>query len=254
MLGAWRVLAKSLALGLLTLVIAPTQAVVLLFSRGAASMRVPPLFHRGMAAVLGLQVEVSGTPVRAAQAVFIGNHLSYLDISVIGSVVSARFVAKDDVRGWPVMGALASLQQTVFISRKARDAHAAAAALSEALDGGHRLVLFAEGTTSDGAGVLPFKSSIFSLLAEPAFRHVLLQPISLQLLEVDGRAVQEGGNRDLYAYHGDMQLGPHLFAFMRVSGARLRLRFHLPFTALPGESRKQLAVRARAAVALGIGA
>ena len=254
LLAAWRVLAKSLALALLTLVIAPTQAAVLLFSRGPASMRVPPLFHRGMAVVLGLQIEVSGAPVPAPQAVFISNHLSYLDISAIGSVVSACFVAKDEVRGWPVMGALASLQQTVFISRKARDAHVAATALSRALHAGHRLMLFPEGTTSDGTSVLPFKSSIFAFLGEPAFKHVLLQPISLELLEVDGRAVAEGGDRDVYAYHRDMHLAPHLLAFMRVSGARLRLRFHSPLTVLPGESRKQLAARARQVVAHGLGA
>ena len=149
-------------------------------------------------------------------------------LAAIGGVVRACFVAKDEVRGWPVMGALASLQQTVFISRNSRDARAAAGALSGALAAGHRLVLFPEGTTSDGSGVLPFKSSIFALLAEPSLSQVPLQPVSLALLEVDGRAVDAGGNRDLYAYHGDMHLGPHLLAFMRVSGARLRLRFHSP--------------------------
>ena len=254
LLAAWRIGYKSVALGLLTLVIVPTQAIVLVFSRGSASMRVPPLFHRGMAGVLGLDIEVSGTPVGSAQAVFISNHLSYLDIAAIGGVVRACFVAKDEVRGWPVMGALASLQQTVFISRNSRDARAAAGALSGALAAGHRLVLFPEGTTSDGSGVLPFKSSIFALLAEPSLSQVPLQPVSLALLEVDGRAVDAGGNRDLYAYHGDMHLGPHLLAFMRVSGARLRLRFHSPLAPLPGESRKQLAARAHQAVAQGIGA
>lgn len=254
LLPACRVLGKGLALAGLVLAIAPAQAVVRLFSHGPASMHLPRLFHRGMCAILGLQVELSGRPVSATQAVFISNHLSYLDISAIGGVLSACFVAKDEVRGWPVMGALASLQHTVFISRNSRDAHAAAAALSAALDDGHRLVLFPEGTTSDGSAVLPFKSSMFALLADPALEHVLLQPISLALLEVDGRAIAAGGNRDLYAYHGDMHMGPHLLAFMRLSGARLRVQFHAPMPRLPHESRKPLAARAHTAVARGIAA
>ena len=251
-LPAWRVFAKALALAVLVLVIAPLQALVRLFSQGPASMHLPRLFHRGMCAILGLQVELSGKPTPATQAVFISNHLSYLDVAAIGSVLSACFVAKDDVRGWPVMGFLAGLQHTVFISRKSRDAHAAAAALSSALDSGHRLVLFPEGTTSDGSAVLPFKSSIFAVLADQALDHVVLQPISLALLDVDCRGIDAGGNRDLYAYHGDMHMGPHLLAFMRLSGAHLRIRFHAPLPRLPQESRKQLAARVHAAVSLGI--
>lgn len=249
---AWRVVGRALALVLLVLAVAPSQALVRVFSRGPASMRLPRLFHRSMCAILGLRVELSGTPVSAAQAVFISNHLSYLDVSAIGSVLSACFVAKDEIRGWPVMGALASLQHSVFISRKSRDAHAAAAALSTALEAGHRLVLFPEGTTSDGSAVLPFKSSIFALLADPALEHVVLQPISFALLAVDGHGIDAGGNRDLYSYHGDMRMQPHLLAFMRLSGARLRIRFHAPITRLPEESRKQLAARVHAAVAQGI--
>jgi 1-acyl-sn-glycerol-3-phosphate acyltransferase len=248
-LAAVRVPVKMLALALLIVAIAPAQALLLLFSRGPASMRMPPLFHRGMCALLGLRVELAGAPVREAQAVFIGNHLSYLDIPVLGSVLSACFVAKDEVRAWPVFGALARLQHTVFISRKARDAHAAAGALSTALAAGHRLVLFPEGTTSDGSSVLPFKSSIFALLADPALAHVQLQPISLELLEVDGRAIGGDGQRDRYAYYGDMHLLPHLLAFMRLSGARLRVHFHAPLPRLAEESRKQLAARAYQAVA-----
>lgn len=247
-----RVLGKSVALGLLVMAVAPTQALLMLFSRGPASMRLPPLFHRAMCAVLGLRIEVIGQPVPAAQAVFISNHLSYLDISAIGGVLRACFVAKDDVRAWPVFGVLARLQQTVFISRNARRAADAATALSTALAAGHRLVLFPEGTTSDGSRVLPFKSSIFALLAEPALHEVVLQPMSVELLAVDGRAVADGGRRDSYAYYGDMRLLPHLLAFMRLSGASLRLHFHPPLSRLPEESRKQLALRARQMVAASV--
>jgi 1-acyl-sn-glycerol-3-phosphate acyltransferase len=245
---ALRLLVKSLGLAALILLVAPVQALVLLLSRGPASMRLPPLFHRAMCALLGLRVEVTGMPVAATQAVFISNHLSHLDIPAIGSSLRACFVAKDEVRGWPVFGFLARLQHTVFISRRARDAGGVAAQLSAALGDGHRLVLFPEGTTSDGRAVLPFKSSIFAPLAEPALAHVVLQPMTLELLAVDGRPVAAGGLRDAYAYYGDMQLLPHLLAFMRLSGATLRVQFHEPLARIDKETRKQLARRAHQAV------
>lgn len=243
-----RVVVKSIALGVVIVVLVPAQLLVLALTHGPASLRLPALFHRLVCAVLGLRVELRGTPVPAGHAVFICNHLSHLDIPVIGSVLRASFVAKDDIRGWPVFGPLARLQHTVFISRNARRTDQAASALTDALDAGHSLVLFPEGTTSDGSQVLPFKSSIFAALVTPTLAHVALQPMTLELLAVDGRSVADAGHRDLYAYHGDMQLLPHLLAFMRLSGARLRLSLHVPLPQEPALSRKALAALAHARV------
>ena len=243
-----RVFAKMLLIMAMVIVVTPLQLLLLAFTRGPASMYLPGQFHRLMCAVLGLRVQVRGTPVAGSQAVFICNHLSHLDIPVIGSVLRACFVAKDDIRGWPVFGALARLQQTVFISRNARRAGDASKVLKVALDAGHRLVLFPEGTTSDGSGVLPFKSSIFAVLADSSLHHVALQPMTVELLAVDGELVAEGGNRDRYACYGQMRLLPHLLAFMQLSGATLRLSFHPPLPREEQASRKVLAALAYAAV------
>lgn len=249
-LPALRMPVKILALFAAIIVLAPVQLLVLALTHGPASMVLPALFHRLVCVVLGLRVEVRGTPVASSHAVFISNHLSHLDIPVIGSVLRACFVAKDDIRDWPLFGPLARLQHTVFVSRNPRRVAEVASALGAALAEGHRLVLFPEGTTSDGNSVLPFKSSVFAVLADPALRQVVLQPMTLELLAVDGKSIAGGGDRDRdrYAYHGDMQLLPHLLAFMRGSGARLRLTLHAPLPDVAGMSRKALATLAHARV------
>ncbi|MEO5565586.1 MAG: lysophospholipid acyltransferase family protein [Luteimonas sp.] len=246
-------LLKLLALFVATAVLVPIQWLLLALTHGPASMVLPAVFHRMVCIVLGLRVEVHGAPVASPHAIFISNHLSYLDVPVIGSVLRACFVAKDEVRGWPLLGPLARLQHTVFVSRNPRRAAAVSASLGRALGLGHRLVLFPEGTTSDGSLVLPFKSSVFAVLADPALAQVVLQPITIELLTVDGQDIGRGGNRDGYAYYGDMQLLPHLLAFMRGTGARLRLTLHAPVQQSAGMSRKSLAKLAHARISQRVG-
>jgi 1-acyl-sn-glycerol-3-phosphate acyltransferase len=210
-------------------------------------MRLPRLFHAAFAAVLQLRVSYHGEALEGRGVVHASNHLSYLDVQALGRRLRTRFVAKEDVRAWPLFGLLARLQQTVFISRARQRAGEVGDALARALAGEHGLLLFPEGTTSDGAAVLPFKSSVFApLAASPGLR---VQPVRIELLSVDGVAIAAGGERDLYAYHGSTTLVPHLWRFMDGRGARLRITFLPPLTVGEGCDRKALARAAWAAVA-----
>lgn len=242
MRGAWRVPLKLAGLVGLTGVVVPLQAALLAFHRANGVGRLPAWFHRGFAAVLGVRSEIRGEPCAPERVVYVCNHLSYLDVCVLGSVLRARFIAKEDVAGWPVFGALARLQRTLFVSRSATRAAGVVSAMDAALADGDALILFPEGTTSPGDRVLPFKSSAFAALvaAGPSLR---IQPVTLELLCVDGAPVEAGPGprRDGYAYHADMSLGPHLLAFMRTSGARLRVHFHAPLDAAAWSDRKALA-------------
>lgn len=243
---------KALGLAILILLVIPTQSLVLLFSRGPGSYRLPQLWHRCACSVLGIEVEVVGQVSDQCQAVFVGNHLSYLDIPVVGSFIRAAFTAKSDMRDWPLLGFLAGLQQTVFISRAPRHASVAADSLSRAMRGGNSLIVFAEGTTSIGDSVGPFKSSLFSILTGEGQASVLIQPFTLQLLEIDGRPARDVEDKDVYAYYREMQLASHLWAFMRVAGARVRLVFHEPICSTPDMSRKTLADLTRRVVSSAI--
>ena len=244
---------KAVLLTTIIAVLAPLQCMASLLSGGRMPTRLPALFHRLACRVMGLVVDVHGTPHRG-QTVWISNHLSYLDIMAIGSVARCSFVAKDDVRGWPVFGNLARLQDTVFISRTSRRAADTGVALSAALANGRSLVVFPEGTTSDGSAVLPFKSSLFEVfVAANARDGVTLQPLTVSIESIDGHDVN-AASRDLYAYHGDASLGPHLLRFLGTKGAKVRLTFHPPLSDDATTTRKTLAQAAHVVVASGLAA
>jgi 1-acyl-sn-glycerol-3-phosphate acyltransferase len=209
-------------------------------------MRLPVIYHRAFARIAGLRVEYRGTALQGAGVVHVSNHLSYLDVTALGRRVQTRFVAKEDVRGWPLFGLLAKVQQTVFVSRRRHHAGAVGDALSRALDGAHGLLLFPEGTTSDGAQLLPFKSAAFAALAaRPGLR---LQPVRIELLTADGRTIPPG-ERAYYAYFGEATLLPHFWRFLRGRGACLRVHFLDALVVPDGADRKQLARAAWHAVA-----
>jgi 1-acyl-sn-glycerol-3-phosphate acyltransferase len=240
--AALRLPAKAAGLVLLVLAVAPVQALVLALAPARGVGRLPPMFHRAFARILGVRVETRGQPCAPQDVVYVANHLSYLDVSALGGHLRARFVAKDEVGGWPVFGALARLQRTLFVSRAAGRAAQVVSAMDAALAAGDALILFPEGTTSPGDRVLPFKSSAFAALVA-ARAPLRIQPVTLELLAAGGEPVEAGPGpvRDRYAYHADMALGPHLLAFMRTSGARLRVHFHAPLDAADWGDRKALA-------------
>ena len=242
-----RAFTKSLALLLLVGLVLPTQLLVLAFTRGPAAMVLPPRVHAAFARILGLDVEFRGVAVQGPGVVHLSNHLSYLDVPVLGQRLRTRFVAKEDVRAWPLLGLLARLQQTVFVSRARQQAGATGAALARALDGPHGLLLFPEGTTSDGASVLAFRAGAFAPLAERS--GLQLQPVRIELLAADGVDIGAGGDRDHYADHADATLLPHLWRFLRGRGARLRVDFLPPMRVDAPIDRKQLARCAWSAVA-----
>lgn len=248
MLPALRGALRLGAYGGVCLLLMPVQCVVVLFARGDGVYLIPRLFHRLCVRIFGIKVLVSGVS-RAGQGrqiLFVGNHLSYLDIPVLGSVLAASFVAKKEVAGWPLFGTLARLQRTVFMDRASTAAAREKETLGRRIREGHDLILFAEGTSSDGRSVLPFKSSLFALAAqgEAAF---LIQPFSITLEDTENQE-----KRDLYAWYADMTLMPHLWAFAKGRGARVRVVFHDPIDSHAVTCRKEAARLAHAASAEGV--
>src|SRR6185503_4566246 len=179
--------------------------------------------------VLGVEVSVSG-PVPAS-GLLVSNHLSYLDILVLGSITPAIFVSKSEVRRWPVFGWLARRAGTLFIERAKRsDVARVNDEAEQLLDAGILLVVFPEGTSSDGREVLPFKSS----LLEPIVgrRH----PLSVAHISYE---VEEGDAGEDVCYWGNMTFGPHLLKLLTKS----RVSASVTFTAVEqcADSRKELA-------------
>jgi len=127
---------------------------------------------------LGIALEVRGTPDPQRPLLLVSNHISWVDIAVIHAVVFCRFISKDEVRGWPVLGLLASGAGTLFIARASRrDALRVVHHMVEQLRAGDVLAVFPEGTTGDGSSVLPFHANLLqAALAAPC----AVQPLALQ--------------------------------------------------------------------------
>jgi 1-acyl-sn-glycerol-3-phosphate acyltransferase len=176
---------------------------------------VPHLFHRILCRVIGIRIREIGTRTRETPVLILSNHASWIDICVLGAVAPVVFVAKSEVARWPVFGWLAKLQRTVFIERERRHKTGAAArAMADRLIGGDAVVLFPEGTSSDGIRVLPFRSALIGAVHHAigdSVHHdrVMVQPVSLAYVGYGGVPVGRA-LRDKVAWYGEAPLVPHL--------------------------------------------
>ncbi len=228
---------------LLNILITITQGPLLWFHKGPKAYILPRLWHAAACRLFSIKITVEGQPETDRQTIYLSNHLSYMDIPTLGNCIpAASFVAKADVAKWPIFGFLSTLQQTAFISRSRHDAAKEKNSLDHMLATGKSLIIFPEGTSSDGRTVLPFKSSLFSLAFTEGSREPLtLQAITITLLKMDEKSPDDQSVRDLYAWHGDMTLAPHFWDFAKSKGATLLVRFHPPRHAADYTDRKALA-------------
>lgn len=234
---------KLLSFGLLCLAVVPPQLLILKITKGKISYILPHLWEKAVCFIFRIQKNVIGIPKNDSQVIYVSNHLSYLDIPLIGSVIKGSFVAKQDVSGWPVFGFLSKLQQTAFISRNREDAANAAQNLENMLIQGKSLIIFPEGTSTDGRDVHPFKSSLFSLFFKESIGDIFIQPITIKMIKTNAKTVTSQEDRDLYAWHINMDtpLGEHLWQFAKSKGAEIEINIHPAFKAHSLKNRKELA-------------
>ena len=231
----------------------PIQAFALKFNK-QLSVRLPVFYHRTCTRILGFRVRVHGRMHATPPVLFACNHTSYSDIAILGSLLPASFVAKAEVAGWPLFGVLAKLQRTVFVDRRATKATRQRDEMIRRLENGDNLILFPEGTSSDGNAVLPFKSALFSVAqVEPHGRPLLVQPVSLAYTRLDGMPVGRA-LRPYFAWYGDMTLAPHFWEVAGLGHTTVDVVFHSPVTIAGYESRKALADHCQAVISRGVSA
>ncbi|CCQ72531.1 1-acyl-sn-glycerol-3-phosphate acyltransferase [Magnetospira sp. QH-2] len=201
----------------------------------------------------GLRLTVKGKQTNARPTLLVSNHISYLDIPVLGAVTNATFVSKSDVASWPVFGFLARIAGTVFIERVPARVRSQRQELSDRLLSGEPLILFPEGTSTRGAHVLPFKSALFGVAqALPEGQDLTVQPLSIAYVRLSDGMPLRGLLQALYGWYGDMTLGPHLKAVMGLPGAQVEVTFHKPIAVSGLQDRKALAAQCQQQVALGL--
>jgi 1-acyl-sn-glycerol-3-phosphate acyltransferase len=172
---------------------------------------------------------------------FVANHVSYLDIIVLSSILDASFIAKAEIADWPILGLLSRLQRTIFVEQQRPQAANQRDAISERLSAGDSLILFPEGKANDGQRVLPFKSALFSVAEGRADSQPLtIQPVSLAYTRLDGIPLSRAF-RPHYAWFGDMTLMTHMFEMLGIGRVTVEVIFHDPVVGDGFSTRKSLA-------------
>ncbi|GBR53058.1 1-acyl-sn-glycerol-3-phosphate acyltransferase [Neokomagataea thailandica NBRC 106555] len=229
---------------------------------GSGKIRLARFYWASVARILGLKVRVVGQPaggIRTAKdvqngarpVVYVANHTSWLDIATMGGVIPTVFVAKGEVSGWPLIGIVSRLGRSIFVSRNRQNTGRELEDMSARLWAGDDIMLFPEGTSSDGTRVLPFLSSFFAVAKPgrleqagmPKPPPVLIQPVSLVYDRLEGLPVGRM-RRKVFSWFGDMDLAPHVWAFGQWRTMRATVLFHPPIDPEKFRSRKVLAQEA----------
>ncbi len=242
--GRWAVQRYAIVFVLLclTLIGMPLQAAACLLRWRKAQDCIPRMYHRLGLRLLGVRVMSEGIVCNKRAVLFVSNHVSWLDIAVLSSLVPVSFVAKSEVRRWPLIGWLARLQGTVFIDRRSRIAtRDTAKAMAERFEKGARLVLFAEGTSSSGARVLPMRSSLLgsALQTDGEGVEMWVQPVAIRYETWRGLPLAHK-DRACVGWYGSMDLLPHFAGIIRWGGIDVRLFFGKPQRVAPPMNRKQV--------------
>jgi len=236
-----------------TLPLMPVQAMALAL-RAPLCKSLPQWYHRKCCRIQGIKIELRGRRSRERPTLFVANHVSYFDISVLSALVPVSFIAKSEVARWPLFGWLAKLQRTVFVERHPRQVAEQRDVILERLQEGGDLVLFAEGTSGDGNRVLPFKSALLSVAEQGTLESPLaIQPVSITYTRLDGLPMGRY-LRPLFAWYGDMELLGHLLTALGMGVVTVVVEFHPPVTMAQFGSRKALSDHCQMVVARGMAA
>ncbi len=218
----------------------------------------PHHYHRLVCRLIGAHITMLGTPVQDKGVLMAANHTGWLDIPVLSACARVSFIAKSEITNWPFFGLLARLQRTIFINRgdKARILEDRDR-IRQRLIKGDALVIFPEGTSTDGNRVLEFKSAFLSSAELPLdndkehARHPPVQPVSIAYVGLHGIPMGRE-NRPFFAWYGDMELVPHLWEAFELGPIDVVVEFHPPLTVDEAGGRKELTAAAERAVRDGV--
>lgn len=237
-----RVIRRFLAILLWTLPAMPVQALCLMLP-GRPKVAFARLYWALFTRLLGLHVRVIGALASngtARPVVFVSNHSSWVDVPVLGGVLDGCFVSKNEVAGWPVVNLIARLGRSVFVTRQRGATARERDDMRARLKAGDNLILFPEGTSSDGSRVLPFRSTFFAVAEAAGTPPPLIQPVSVVYDRLGGLPTGRA-SRPVFAWYGDMDIASHFWRLGQHSGLRVTVLLHTPLEPARYPDRKALA-------------
>ena len=206
--------------------------------------KLPLLWHRMAACLVGLRVHVRGKMSAQRPLLLTANHVSWLDIVAFGVTGPISFIAKQEVSKWPAFGMLAKLQRTVFVNRENRSATGdKTTEIAKRLHEGDAMVLFAEGTSTSGVHVKPFRSALLGAVQKAAGdgETIHVQPVAIAYTHISGMPafIDE---RDFTGFYGDMDLVSSLWPILKEGAIDVTICFGDPIIADKTTDRKQLSL------------
>ena len=248
--GHVRVVLACLGALAVTLVLLPPHLICLALHL-PPRRRIPRLWHRAMCRLLGIHIRVHGKREERRPLMIASNHISWKDILVLSAIADVVFIAKAEVKSWPVFGTLARLQRSIFIVREEkRGTGRQVNEIAQRLAEGDTVVLFPEGTTSAGNHLLDIKSSLFGAAAS-AVPHspngrVFVQPVTIAYTGVHGMPMGRF-HRPIAAWPGDIGLVPHLSKILRTGAIEVDVSFGeaVVFDAESNRKRQSALIKAR---------
>lgn len=200
-------------------------------------------WHARACRILGLKIRVTGRPP-SLPSFHVANHISWLDIPVLGALSPVTFLSKSDVRQWPVIGWFAVRAGTLFIERGGKDASSSAATrIASVLDEGVSVVVFPEGTTSDGSDVHRFHPRLFAVAVQTGRP---IQPVAVRYLDKTGRP------HPTAPFIGDDRFPAHLWRLLGEESVRVKVTYCPPIETTGAGERRGLAEAARDCIAAAV--
>jgi lyso-ornithine lipid O-acyltransferase len=213
----------------------------------------PSLLHRILCFGLGVRVRVHGEASALKPQLIVSNHVSWLDIVVLGAVRPMEFLAKKEVGEGALAGFLVGLQGAVYVDRgRRRKIPAVNEEMAKHMRAGAPVVLFAEATTNDGNRILRFRSSHFeapkiAIGLDGALQSSIIQPMFIAYSRRCGLPLGRAG-RPFVAWYGDMSFFSHLWQFLQAGQLDCDIYCDAPLSVYRGQHRKELARRTESAV------
>jgi 1-acyl-sn-glycerol-3-phosphate acyltransferase len=243
-IARFRAVLAVFALLIVSAVLVPFH-LLLLWLKHPWRNRMPRIWHRIALRLIGVKVVTHGSLEAQRPLLIVANHSSWLDILVLAAIADVTYVAKAEVRDWPVFGVLARLQRSVFIVREQkRKTQDQANEIADRMNAGEVVVLFPEGTTSDGNRLLVTKSALFgaatSAVSQSPNGCVHVQPVAVGYTRIHGMPMGHY-HRPVAAWPGDVELMPHLIGVLETGALDAEVNFGPAITVTPSTNRKQLA-------------
>ena len=198
-------------------------------------------WHRRLCKILGLQIQITGQADKRP-ALWVSNHVSWLDIPVIGAHFPVHFLSKAEVEAWPVVGRLAKAGGTLYIKRGSGDSKAVAKQMAEHLQVGRSVLFFPEGTTTDGAGLKRFFHHLFHAACVTGSD---IQPVVLRYKD------QRGNIHAVAPFIGDDEFSDHLLKVLQEQQIHVELKV-LPRVSVYGKDERSLAKELQAMMAAAL--